>query len=65
MINALQKFVCALFGLLLALATSCLTLIYGWGMTPRSWLAILVFGFIGQVVAQCFISIAIAKEKPE
>lgn len=36
----------------LSLAFSVLTLMYGWGLQPKSWLAIVLIGFVGQAFVQ-------------
>jgi hypothetical protein len=33
-----------------SIGLSVATLIYGWGLEPKSWTAIILFGVVGQVV---------------
>jgi hypothetical protein len=33
-----------------SIGLSVATLIYGWGLEPKSWTAIIIFGIFGQVV---------------
>jgi hypothetical protein len=41
----------ALFAIVTAsIGLSVATLIYGWGLEPKSWTAIIFFGIVGQVI---------------
>jgi hypothetical protein len=33
-----------------SIGLSVATLIYGWGLEPKSWTAIILFGIVGQVI---------------
>ena len=45
----LTKLLAAAALLALSLAASVLTLMLGWGLEPKSWTAIVLIGFFGQI----------------
>lgn len=46
----LTKIIALIAVLALSLATSVLTLILGWGLQPKSWTAIILLGFVGNLI---------------
>jgi len=53
----LRKLVVILLGICLSIVLSVSVLIYGWGLTPKSWFWILGIGFFGQLIAQALIAL--------
>lgn len=56
--DALRKFIVAMCGLVLSITTSVLVMIHGWGVTPKSWVWILVISFFGHTLAYIFVELA-------
>ena len=53
----LQSFLIILFGLIIAVSASILTMIYGWGLTPKSWWWIIGMGIFGPLFGMTIMKI--------
>ena len=51
----------ALTGLSIAILTSILVLVYGWGLTPKNWFWIIGGALIGNLIAQLLIVLSRTK----
>lgn len=58
----LRQFLLILFAFAVAIATSVLTMIYGWGLQPKSWPWIICFSLLGHILAQLIILVAKSKD---
>jgi len=61
--DAIRKFLVTVFGLMIAVTVSILTMIYGWGLTPKSWGWIIGCGFFGVIFAHVIVGIGTHKGK--
>ena len=52
-----RRIVCILMGIVLAITISVITMIKGWGVQPKSWFYIIVFHFVGLIIAHILIEI--------
>ncbi len=62
MMNELRKFTVVLFGIVLTVLLTILVMIYGWGLTPKSWWWIIGIGFFGQILAQLIIRLGLTSK---
>jgi hypothetical protein len=60
--DILRRLILVLFGLFLSIGCGIATLIYGWGLQPKNWWAIIGIGIFGQLVAQMIIAISASKK---
>ena len=60
--EALRRFIIILAGLALAIGTSILVMVKGWGLEPRSWWWIIGASLLGHLVAQLFIEVGKSKD---
>jgi drug/metabolite transporter (DMT)-like permease len=60
--EALRKLIIVTFGLAIAICLSIVNMIYGWGVSPKSWGVIIGVGFFGQVFAQIIMMIGSHKD---
>lgn len=58
----LRALVLIISGVIISITMSVMVMINGWGLQPKSWLWILCFGFLGQVVAHIFIKLGSINE---
>ena len=59
----LTKFLAVVALLAFSLAASVLTLMFGWGLEPKSWTAIVLVGFFGHLVVQVIGQKVLAENK--
>ena len=62
MIKLLRSFVLGLFGIIVSVATTVCVMIYGWGLSPKSWWWIIGMYLIGIIVALTIIELAKQKD---
>ncbi len=62
MIYKIRSFLISVFGMAMSIATSILVMIYGWGVTPKSWWWIVGVYLVGNIVALSIIEAAKLKE---
>lgn len=60
--KALRSFVLALFGVIASLITTICVMIYGWGLSPKSWWWIIGMYLIGTITALTIIELAKQKD---
>lgn len=56
--DTIRKLVTVIFGLVVGVGTSILTMIYGWGLEPKSWFWIIFVSLFGHIFAQVIFLIA-------
>jgi len=57
------RVIAGIFGLFLVLILSIATMIYGWGLEPKSWLWIIGGGIILRMIVEVLSELAKKKEK--
>ena len=62
--KTLRRYLVTCFGLFVAVGISILTMIYGWGLEPKSWLWIIGIGCFGNIFAHVIISIGVDNSQP-
>ena len=60
--KALKSFVISLFAICISLSISITVMIYGWGLSPKSWWWIIGMYLIGHIVALMLIELAKQKD---
>ncbi|MFW5803736.1 MAG: hypothetical protein ACOCWG_00730 [bacterium] len=53
-----ENLMLVIFGLAVAITTTILTMIYGWGLEPQSWWWIIGMSLFGHIFAQIILAIA-------
>lgn len=56
--NVVRNLIISLFGFCLSTVLTCLAMIYGWGLEPKSWLWIIGAGVFGQFFAVSIIKLS-------
>lgn len=57
----MQSIIVSFFGLILGTILSVITMIYGWGVSPKSWLVILGVGLFSQFFLQVLVALGMKK----
>ncbi len=61
--EAIRKFLLVITGLVMAMVTMILVMIYGWGLEPKSWWWIIGMNLLGNILSQLFILVSRDKKK--
>jgi hypothetical protein len=62
-IDSIRKGITIIVGVGLSILLTILVMIYGWGLTPKSWWWIIGIGFFGQVFAQTIVRLGFIDSK--
>lgn len=60
--DTLRRILIVLVGISLGIGVHILVMIYGWGLTPKSFWWIIGMAVLGQISAQLFISLGLTKK---
>ncbi len=61
--EVIRKFLLVITGLVMAMITMILVMIYGWGLEPKSWWWIIGMNLLGNILSQLFILVSRDKKK--
>ena len=56
--EVIRKFLLVITGLVMAMVTMILVMIYGWGLQPKSWWWIIGMNLLGNILSQLFILVS-------
>ena len=62
--DALRRFFLSIFSICLGVACTIITMIFGWGLEPKSWGVIIGIGVFGHIFALTTSFIAVSKDYP-
>jgi RsiW-degrading membrane proteinase PrsW (M82 family) len=56
--NSIASFLLSLTAIIVSIGCGVLSMIYGWGLTPKSWWWIIGFNLIGMFIGQFMLEVA-------